>query len=82
MNNNSNLNDDNLNYEKLKNSFMIIFEKGPYVFLTDGRVLIKGNDGSLKNAPENNEIVKTVRALMNHNQEGVIREIEEEDKEP
>ncbi len=82
MNNNSNLNDDNLNYEKLKNSFMIIFERGPYVFLTDGRVLIKGNDGSLKNAPENNEIVKTVRALMNHNQEGVIREIEEEDKEP
>ena len=82
MNNNSNLNDDNLNYEKLKNSLMIIFERGPYVFLTDGRVLIKGNDGSLKNAPENNEIVKTVRALMNHNQEGVIREIEEEDKEP
>ena len=81
MNNNSNFY-DNLNYEKLKNSFMIIFEKGPYVFLTDGRVLIKGNDGSLKNAPENNEIVKTVRALMNHNQEGVIREIEEEDKEP
>ena len=81
MNNNINFNDD-LNYEKLKNSFMIIFERGPYVFLTDGRVLIKGNDGSLKNAPENNEIVKTVRALMNHNQEGVIREIEEEDKEP
>ena len=81
MNNNSNFY-DNLNYEKLKNSFMIIFEKGPYVFLTDGRVLIKGNDGSLKNAPENNEIVKTVRALMHHNQEGVIREIKEEDIEP
>ncbi len=81
MNNNSNFNDD-LNYEKLKNSFKIFFEKGPYVFLTDGRALIKGNDGSLKNAPENDEIVKTVRALMHHNQEGVIREIKEEDKEP
>lgn len=60
---------ENLDYNLLKKSFMIVMEINNYVVLNDGRILIKDENNKLKNAKEDDKFVKEIRSLMGSKEE-------------
>lgn len=56
-------------YNELKESYMIVMEVRDYIVLNDGRIVKKGADGKLVDAPEDDEFVKEIRSLLNRKQD-------------